>query len=159
MKITQADVKRVLRYEPETGRFFRIVPVRGPRKTGEAGCINSQGYRMISVRGERLGAHRLAWLYVHGCWPKEQIDHINHVRTDNRLANLREATEIENKRHRLPRHDSRTGVRGVTPTATGMYQARIRISGSERYLGCYATIEQARAVRLAAEREHYGLTT
>jgi len=94
-------VRGRLDYDPETGEFIwkaRVGDKQWSAKfAGEvAGTIANTGYRRIMLDGEGYGAARLAWLYVHGEWPKNEIDHINRVKDDNRLVNLREATRTEN---------------------------------------------------------------
>jgi hypothetical protein len=76
-----------------------------------AGKINSKGYRLIGVDGRWHKAHRLAWLYMTGSWPREQIDHINLIKNDNRFENLREATQTQNHANTRAR---RRGLKGIT---------------------------------------------
>lgn len=93
--ITADELREKLVYIPETGEFFRNWKTPN-RNTGSLGCKTSRGYLEIGVSGTRYLAHRLAWLYVHGTWPVEFIDHINRVKTDNRIANLRDVSHYEN---------------------------------------------------------------
>jgi hypothetical protein len=89
-------VHELLSYEPRFGYFFWKIN-RGSSKAGDvAGSVCPDGYRLIKVDGKSYKAHRLAWLMTHGEWPAEQIDHINGVRTDNRIVNLREASKKQN---------------------------------------------------------------
>ncbi len=76
--LTQEELHADLNYDPETGVFTRRFS-RG-RAGEEAGTVNGSGYREIRVRTQRYLAHRLAWFYVYGTWPKEQIDHITETR-------------------------------------------------------------------------------
>jgi len=77
--ITQAGLKELLNYNPETGDFAWV------KSKKPAGGISSYGYRRIIIDGKEHKAHRLAWLYTHGVFPEDQIDHINGVRHDNRI--------------------------------------------------------------------------
>jgi hypothetical protein len=88
--LTAEEVRRLLRYEPETGKFYR-----------EMGSLTDAGYVRVRVGAKTYAAHRLAWLYVHGRWPVDLIDHINGDKQDNRIANLREATASENAIYHL----------------------------------------------------------
>jgi len=86
-----------LKYDPISG----VLTWRdGPAAGREAGTISSDGYRVIFISGKRVKAHRAAWAIHHGTQPKHQIDHINRVRSDNRIQNLRDVTNAENQRNR-----------------------------------------------------------
>lgn len=73
--LTQAELVNLLHYDAETGKWTWLKSGKG-RKLRIAGNVNSEGYRIIMIGGRRCKSARLAWLYVHGRWPKEQIDHI-----------------------------------------------------------------------------------
>ena len=89
--LTQARLKELFTYDPLIGTFVRRER-RGSARAGEiAGTDNGCGYLQIAVDRRVYVAHRMAWLYVHGIWPPAQIDHINMIRDDNRIANLRKA--------------------------------------------------------------------
>lgn len=100
--MTQEELHQLLDYNPETGKFFWKVNMRGKVKIGtKAGCVcKIHGYELINIKNKQYRAHRLAWLYVHGKWPNPEIDHINRVKTDNRIANLREADRSMNNLNR-----------------------------------------------------------
>lgn len=111
--ITADQLRAELSYDPETGVFRRAV-ARGGQDVGvEAGWLNARGYVDINVAGKRYPAHRLAWLYVYGEWPKQTIDHINQQPTDNRLCNLRDVSQGENNRNRGLMRNNTSGVKGV----------------------------------------------
>ena len=107
-------IHQALAYDPSTGGFWW----RTGRRAGKvAGCVTTtmQGrrYRLIKLGGELLYAHRIAWLYMTGAWPREYIDHVNGDGLDNSWANLREATRAENGHNSRLDKRSTTGVRGV----------------------------------------------
>ena len=104
--------RELLRYEPETGKFYWRVNRRGSKaKAGlEAGCIDNEGYRAIRVDDHQYRAARVSWLFVNGEWPKKYIDHINHNRDDNRIANLRDVSDITNNRNRAQVRDLPCGI-------------------------------------------------
>jgi hypothetical protein len=118
--VIDADyVRKRLEYDPDTGVF--IWKPRDVRRTedkiwnarfsGEvAGTILNTGYRRIGIDGKYYGAARLAWLYVHGEWPKNEIDHINRVRDDDRLVNLRDVTHTDNQNNRKSNNGLPEGV-------------------------------------------------
>jgi hypothetical protein len=109
-----------------------------------------QGYRRIRVLGKLYWAHRLAWLYVHGDWPPDKIDHINGDRKDNRLMNLRAASDSENMQNVGMRSDNTTGVRGVTRRKS-RWIAQITAGGKTHYLGVHETAEEAHRAYVEAK--------
>jgi hypothetical protein len=145
-EITAEQVRECLDYDKSTGVFLW----RGQRpgvKVGDiAGTCHDKGYKRICLDGKLYFAHRLAWLYVHGRWPAYEIDHINGVRDDNRIENLREATSAENHQNlgRQPKNTS--GHPGVSwHRFSGKWYARIRATGGRRHLGYFDTAEEAAA--------------
>ena len=111
--VTQKQLKDQLDYDPCTGVFKRKKN-RGKAKIGDvAGGINNKGYVYIRVFSVKYRAHRLAWLYVYGDFPKNQIDHINRIKTDNRIANLRDVTMSVNQRNRNLQANNTSGHVGV----------------------------------------------
>src|SRR5436190_23425691 len=105
--LTQEKLKEVLDYDPETGLFTSRVSRGGRPASARAGCVTTKGYIKLSLCQKRYYAHRLAWLYVYGEWPSKQIDHINCVTDDNRIANLREATSAQNITNSRARRDNK----------------------------------------------------
>lgn len=96
-----AKIRDLLGYDPSTGVFTWRVAGRGRRIHRRAGyLLKETGYRKLFVLGKLRAEHRLVWFYVHGRWPSGEIDHINHVRDDNRIENLREVSRLENAKHR-----------------------------------------------------------
>ena len=151
--ITQSELKELLSYNPETGVFTRVKN-SGRAKVGDvAGCKDSSnGYIAICVQNKRYRAHRLAWLYVSGKFPKDQIDHINHDRADNRFANLREASNQENHKNTSIQKNNTSGVAGVNwHKASGKWKARIKVSQEDIHLGLFIDIIEAAKARKSAE--------
>src|SRR5580704_1773693 len=111
--ITIEALKTVLDYDPLTGVFrWRIRPRQ--RACSEiAGSVNSYGYRMICVAQKIYRAHRLAWFYVYGEWPTNEIDHINGKKDDNRIVNLRLADKQKNQANSKRRSTNTTGFKGI----------------------------------------------
>jgi hypothetical protein len=131
--ITQDYLKSILIYCPETGIFRWAVKRRAVKIGKEAGKgarLNS--YRHITIDKTKYSCHRLAWLYVYGEMPLSQIDHINGIRSDNKISNLRIASNSENGRNRAENRNSSTGVKGVSMRASGMYLAQIMTSGKRK---------------------------
>lgn len=148
-------VRSLLRYEPETGNFIRLVQTSRRIKVGDvAGGKNAIGYIQVSVAGHVCLAHRLAWFYMTGEWPKDQIDHINGDRSDNRWSNLREADKALNMQNqrRAPKHNRSTGLLGASKSRYG-YRSQIWISDQHYHLGYYKTAEEAHQAYLVAKRK------
>ncbi len=154
--LTAALLRELFDYDADTGLFTRKVSTTNRVKVGDvAGAKNQKGYINIMVCARLHPAHRLAWLYVHGVWPQGQIDHINGIRDDNRIGNLREATNAQNKQNmHAARADSKTGLLGVRWNDRHQcWQARIMVDGKGRHLGNFSTAEDAHAAYLSAKRE------
>lgn len=161
MKELTADrLREILAYDPETGVFTWKVRTANCVRVGDvAGSFDDKGYIKIKIDGRMHKAHRLAWLYVHGVWPKSGIDHVNSVRDDNRSANLREATQAENMQNeRVSRSNNKTGFLGVAPSY-GKFQAQIWVGGKKMHIGTFDTPEEAHAAYLAAKREFHPFGT
>jgi hypothetical protein len=142
-QLTKAELVQLITYDPETGIFHWKVNKGVRAKAGMvAGSINSDGYLQIQIDRVLYKCHRLAWLYVHGDWPKNCIDHINRVRTDNRITNLREATKNENMQNISAKNPE--GIKGVDwHKNTGKWRSRISVDGKSKLLGYFDSKELA----------------
>lgn len=154
--LTAPRLKELLRYCPDTGAFTAAKSRRGLRKVGSAGWVNAQGYRCVSLDGRTYLAHRLAWLFVNGEWPLDQIDHINGVRSDNRIANLRASSQRQNMQNTSARSDSSTGLKGVFPVRSGKWAAQIQANNKVHHLGTFASKEEAFAAYQSAASDLHG---
>lgn len=112
--ITQNELIEALEYRPDSGIFLwrKDNKFNGVKGGTMAGLLHLHGYIRITINRKAYQAHRLAWLYVHGVIP-ETIDHINGIRHDNRLINLRPCTRSENNYNARVRSDNTSGVKGV----------------------------------------------
>lgn len=160
--ITQERLKQLLNYDPETGIFERNRwvgrrgKVHGIRKLG----TQHEGYIRIRLDGVKYMAHRLAWLYVYGEFPEKQIDHINHDKSDNRICNLREATQIENSQNKIrATRLNKLGVLGVSQVYGGKFKATITINKERKVLGYGFTAQEAHELYLSAKRLHHEFCT
>jgi len=153
--LSQAQLRDVLEYNPETGVFRWLKTVAQRIKIGDIAGTSIQGYTIIKINNKQYCAHRLVWLYVYGVWPKKQIDHENHIRSDNRMANLREATHQENGRNRSLNINSTSGVCGVCwGNRESKWLAQIKVNKRDIYLGYFADKFEAICARKSAERKH-----
>ncbi len=161
--LTQARLRELLDYNPETGVFTWRVSRRGHRKAGdEAGYLQRNGYVKITLDQRRVMAHRLAWLYAHGVWPLQQIDHINGDPSDNRLANLRDVapqTNSENERKARRRKNGGTLLGAHWSTTWKRWKSSIISSGKSLHIGWFDTEQQAHEAYVATKRRlHAGCT-
>lgn len=156
MTFTAERLRELLHYDAETGVFTWLLPPRNhTRLRGQvAGCV-ATGYVMIKIDGRKYKAHRLAWLYSHGALPSKRIDHRDGNPFNNKLINLREATQAQNCAN-AARWAGKELPKGVRLTQSGRYQARIRFEGHLINLGVFDAPEAAGAAYLAAAHEYYG---
>lgn len=155
--LTAARLRELVHYEPETGVFTWRQSRHGVFAGAVAGAIGKNGYVLFQLDSLTRQAHRLAWLYVHGEWPKQNIDHINGVRYDNRIANLRDVSQRVNAENvRTVRPTSKSGVMGVFKGRNpAKWEAAIVVCGKRRYIGVFPTVEEAHAAYVAAKRIHH----
>lgn len=162
-QLSAAYVRSILDYDPATGIFrWRQRADRAKnwnsRWAGkEAGSL-SNGYVIVQIdKPNNYYTGQLAWLIAHGSWPPEQVDHINNDRSDNRLSNLRLATNSQNNQNQGPQRNSRSGFRGVHfHPETGKWRASIVIDRRRHSLGLHATPALAAAARDAGARALVG---
>ena len=154
--LTQERLKELLSYDPETGVFVWVNAL-GTAKIGDvAGCSHSEGYRVISIDRKLYFAHRLAWLYMAGTFPPDQIDHINRIRNDNRFANLRAVTKSENMHNSCRGKNNNSGFKGASyDKFRKNWRAHIKINNVTKCLGRFSTPEEAGAAYLAAQRIYH----
>lgn len=151
--INREYLKKIIFYNDETGIFTRNIAVRGYRLGSVCGSVNGRGYLLIQINDKRYSAHRLAWLYMTGSFPKNSIDHINGIKTDNRWCNLREATTAENIWNR-PFTSNKKFV-GVQPSGK-KWKSAARINNIFHYIGSFKTEELAGAAYLEFIKKHRG---
>lgn len=158
--IDHTDLLRHLHYDPSTGIFIRLRRA-GNRSVGSnPGTVANTGYLVIQVLGGMYLAHRLAYFYMNGSWPTDQIDHINGDRLDNRWVNFREVTQDENSRNHGGQPNRRTsryrGIKRVKGSQINPWMARGMVDRKEIYLGVFPTQEEAFAARVKWEKEMFG---
>ena len=148
-----AELDKRLAYDPMMG----VIHWRNGKNTGkEAGCIAPIGYRKLRVALNgtihQLWAHRVAWLLFHGSEPIGDIDHINGDRSDNRIANLRLASRLDNARNTKISTRNKTGCLGVSwrPKA-GRWRAQITDTGRMVHIGSFDNLLDAACARKSAE--------
>jgi hypothetical protein len=146
--LTQERLKELLHYDPETGVFTRRTKVGRYLAGSVSGAKHNKGYIQITIDGSNLLAHRLAWLYVYGKFPIDQIDHINRIKTDNRIQNLRDVDASTNHHNVGLRSHNRSGITGVVWSARSKkWIAQVIYKNKRYYIGCFDTIEIASIAR------------
>jgi len=141
--ITQERLKEVLLFDESTG-LFTWLPRKGFHMAGRAAGSVDNGYLRIKVDNVLYRAHRLAWLYVYGKFPSQDLDHINGIRSDNAIANLREASSSANGQNRIKSSKNTSGYIGVFFNKRQQCWTSVIINKRKHYyLGTYDTAEDA----------------
>jgi len=152
--LTADELRRIAHYDPETGEFTWLQN----RVRAKAGTKARRGvgrYVEMRINSQLYLAHRLAWLYVHGEFPKGHIDHINCNEADNRLVNLREATHRQNLCNRGKNKNNTSGYKGVCQLGPDKYKANIKENGRTKHLGIFDNpVSAHEAYSAAAHRLH-----
>ena len=137
-------LREYLEYNADTGEFTWVKQSGYRGKVGSvAGGMMAHGYRIVTIHGVKMLEHRVAWAMHYGIWPSFEIDHINRIRNDNRIKNLREATRSQNARNGSLRRNNKLGVTGVW-RKYNKYIASICIDGRTVVLGRFITIQEAK---------------
>ena len=150
-----------LSYNPETGLVSWKSGPASYRAGSIAGNLRPDGYIDIRVDGRLIRAHRIAWFLHHGRWPIHQIDHMNGIRNDNRIENLRECTPRQNSQNSIKR--TRSNGASYTSSLVGVswsnrrnrWIAQMRINGPNTYLGSYKSEQEAYQAYLDAKIKHH----
>jgi len=163
--LDQDTLKALLNYEPETGVFTwrERTDVRAQWNSRYAGKqagydwrVGNVAYRSIRIFDWPFLAHRLAWLYVTGQWPENDVDHEDGNGLNNRWHNLRAATKAQNGANRGATKRNKTGFKGVSRTKDGRYRATIQVNGRWRWLGAFDTAEKAHEAYQQSARQLAG---
>ena len=153
--LTQKRLKELLCYDPDTGLFSWARGRSGCKKGQVVGYTNGRGWLRVKLDGKHYKLHRLAFLYMDGEFPSEEVDHANGVKSDNRWCNLRKATRSQNMANRKSGGNSVTGYRGVLPSGDRFW-AQITKDGKRVHLGMYDCPKEAHKAYCKAAKELYG---
>lgn len=157
--MTLDEFKKYLSYSPETGLFTWIKKSSDKTALGSvAGCRRPDGYIKIKILGRSFLAHRLAWVFTHGEWPEEEIDHINRVRGDNRIANLRSVKKRQQQQNLKLSSKNSSGYTGVSLRKSGKWRASIVANGKFVSLGVFDTPEEASDAYQSAKKVYHELS-
>ena len=152
--LTQKRLKEMLHYNEDTGIFTRKTRVANRLAGTVSRAKHNKGYIQIMIDGENYLAHRLAWFYVYGEWPKNQIDHINRIKTDNNIKNLRDVDNSTNQHNIGIRSHNSSGVTGVYKSSKSKkWIAIIEVKNKKHCLGTYTSLEDAKFARQGFEQK------
>jgi len=145
MLLTQESIKELFHYED--GKLFNKTQRSNRIKTGEeAGCLDAYGYKRTTINGKRYKIHRLIYMYHNGeIADGLKIDHIDRIRLNNNIENLRLVTKQENQWNREAK-----GYR--FRKNTNKFEAQIKLNRKDIYLGCFDTEDEARNAYLEAKK-------
>jgi hypothetical protein len=139
--LTRERLQDLYTYNPETGV---LTSKRLDRPVG----YNNAGYLVVELNNKHVKIHRIIWMLVHGRWPDPMLDHINGIKTDNRLCNLREVSAKQNLENSPIKKSKsglpRSGYKGVHFSRKSKnWVAQIGHNKKTFYLGTYKTPEEA----------------
>ena len=160
MKLPVEIVREYLMYDTETGVFSWIKASSDKSRVGgRAGRARCEGgYRQITLLGQTMYEHRLAWFYANGSCPDGMvIDHINGIKGDNRIANLRVATPTQSMANIGAKRDNNSGCKNVHWCSTkGRWIAKLKRDGKTRHVGTFRIYEDAVEAAVASRIEVFG---
>jgi hypothetical protein len=150
--LTQSELKKLLDYNPDTGIFTWTNPKKKTNIGKIAGCFDSAGYVIIRINKKSYKAHRLAWLYNYGKFPNSLLDHINGIKNDNKLCNLRECTNIENQFNTKLNIRNISGAKGVSwNNQLKKWKVCLNINKQQKHFGYFENLELASLVATEAK--------
>ncbi len=161
-ELTQSEIHRVLCYNPLSGNFmWRVALGKRIKVGGRAGttCRNYQNGRLnrrIRIHGRAYSAHILAFIYMRGYWPSQEIDHKDRDGLNNRWLNLREATHSQNQANSGLQKNNKLGIKGVCLRTNGKYHAKIDFNCKRYHLGDFNTSEAASRAYWKAAKKYFG---
>lgn len=152
----ESDLRRYIKYDAESGVFTWLDrPPYSSVRVGDVAGYRSNANIVVKLRGRLLYAHVVAWWFVTGEWPKNEVDHKNVDGFDNRFENLRRATRTQNACNRRASSKTGAGLKGAF-TQDGRWLGQIVVGGRQIYLGRFDTEEAAHAAYTAASRKYHG---
>lgn len=143
-------------FDPETGILTRIWGSCPNTKPGPVTFLHPSGYIMCEINYAKHGVHRVGWFLTYGVWPAGHIDHINGIKTDNRLRNLRAVDQSRNQWNGVLRRDNTSGYKGVYKTKTGRFGALIKQFNQRFHLGTFDTAVEAHEAYCAEAARRFG---
>lgn len=153
--VTAERVRELMNYDPITGSLtWRVSFPSAP--AGRIVGHRNQGYLRCKIDGRKYVVHRIVWLYVYGCFPSKMVDHINGIRDDNRITNLRSVDAAQNQWNRGVAKNNTSGIHGVIYRPRPPWCARITVHGKRIIIGWFNTREEAMVAFEKARAEFFG---
>lgn len=160
--LTQQQLKLILHYDAETGVFTRkwrddVLLRFNIRDTGRMAGFYNKGHLQISINNKMYQSHRLAWLYMTGEWPEQEVDHIDLNGINNKWINLRKATPSQNQHNKSKYKNNKSGYKGVSwCKKREKWTARLRANGKNMTIGRFNNKEDAYAAYCEAALKYHG---
>lgn len=153
---SQESLKELLSYYPETGIVYWRSSGKGKKPDGPAGCLRSDGYRVIAINKKQYLIHRVIWKWMTGKEPAQMIDHKDGNPSNNQWDNLRQALQCQNTHNALQKSNNTSGIKGVCwDKSRSKWFAKIRTPGKIHNLGRFDSLKDAEEkVRYFRERVH-----
>ncbi|WP_426783089.1 HNH endonuclease [Pseudomonas atacamensis] len=156
--LTLERVNELLRYDPGTGQlFWKLARRNGSEAGSAAGCASNNGYTRVKIDGVQYLAHRLAWFIHYSEWPTGPIDHVDTVRANNSISNLRVCTGSQNQQNQPLRKSNRSGIKGVSwCSALSRWHVQIRAAGRIHQGGYFIAIDDAESAAIQLRTRLHG---
>jgi hypothetical protein len=155
--MTKEELDLLFEYDYNSGKLIWKVDRGACSRNGKvAGFIGSDGYISIEINNKAYKAHRLIWIMIYGKLPNDKVDHINGIRHDNRLCNLRECSHYENMRNRYKNSNNKSGYKGVSWSKDKQkWLVQLMVNKNRIHVGLFNDInDAAEAYKLAAIKYH-----
>ena len=154
-EITYEELHRLFHYDPDTGLLVRKVRLNNSKAGTVVGSMDGHGYLCTQINGKHHKIHRIVYCMHHGYFPENEIDHINRIRHDNRIENLREVSRSCNLRNSKLASDNKSGIKGINWNKRDKrWKAEISVNKKKIYLGYFKNFDSAVVARYIAELKY-----
>lgn len=155
MSLTKQELDLLFIYDRSSGKLFNKIDRTSNARAGQEAGFYIDGYRVVEINYVPYKVHRIIWCMETGNWPIRQIDHINGIRDDNRIENLRDVSPRGNSRNRAKSSRNTSGEVGVyLHKETGRWRAMIRVDQKLIHLGLFKDKQDAIRARKRGENKY-----